>query len=250
MKKLGTLFSLLCIMNMLAIAGLLGYLFGTGRLDKPKVGAIVAMVRHRGTPEKLNEKLYDILEPIPTTNPATAPASPPAVADGSSPDPTLGASAQDRLSIAAQAMQQERLRLDARAQELRDQQDSLDKKVAENKNKLKEITDLKEAFDKQVAVARKKTVDDNFQKSLDLYNELKAKQVKDLFVSMNNPDLVATYLQAMDTSRAAEIISQFQTATETDFIKSVLDRIRTAGTSAASGSAPAGSSTAAAAPGT
>ena len=250
MKKLGTLFSLLCIMNMLALAGLLGYLIGTGRLDKQKVGGIVAIARHQGTPEKFNEKLYDILEPVPPVA-ATAPASQPALADGSTPDPTLGASAQDRLTIATQAMQQERLRLDARAQELRNQQELLDQKRAEAEAMWKKTKDLKDAFDKQVAAAQKKSVDDSFQKSLDLYNELKAKQVKDLFVAMNNPDQVATYLQAMDTSRAAEIISQFKTATETDFIKNVLDRIRNAGTSAASGSSPTGSSSsAAAAPGT
>jgi hypothetical protein len=250
MKKISTLFSLLCIMNMLAIAGLLGYLFGTGRLDKQKVGAIVAIARHQGAPDRFNEKLYEILQPTPATNPATAPASQPAVADGGNPDPTLGASAQDRLTIAAQAMQQERLRLDTRAQDLRNQQELLAKNQADADAAWKKAKDLKEAFDKQVVAAQKKAVDDNFQKSLDLYNELKAKQVKDLFVSMNNPDLVATFLEAMDTSRAAEIISEFKTTTETDFIKSVLDRIRTAGTSAASGSPSAGGSTAAAAPGT
>ena len=185
MKKLGALFSLLCIMNMLAIVGLVGYLFGTGRLDKPKVGAIVTMVRHQGTPEKLNEKLFDILEPTPTTNPAAAATSQPASADGGTPDATLGASAQDRLSIAAQAMQQERLRLDARAQELRNQQELLAQNQAKVEAKLNEIKDLKEAYDKQVAAAVKKAVDDNFQKSLDLYNELKSKQVKDMFLAMN-----------------------------------------------------------------
>jgi hypothetical protein len=249
MKKLGTLISLLCIMNMLAIAGLLGYLFGTGRLDKQKFGAIVAMVRHQGEPEKFNEKLYDILEPTPATNPATAPASQPALADGAS-DPTLGASAQDRLTIAAEAMQQERLRLDARAQDLRNQQELLAQKQAEVEASLNKIKGLKEAFDKQVAAAQKKAVDDNFQKSLDLYNELKAKQVKDLLFGTNDTDLVAKYLLAMDTSRAAEIIAEFKSADETTFIAKVMDRIRTAGTGAASGTTTAGNSGGAAAPGT
>src|SRR5271165_5086688 len=115
MKKLGTLFTLLCIMNLLAILGLLGYLVGTGRLDKQKFGAIVAMVRHQGEPEKFNEKLYDILEPKPAS--ATAPASQPSVANAGA-DVSLGASSQDRLAIAAQAMQQERIRLDSLAPEL------------------------------------------------------------------------------------------------------------------------------------
>ncbi|MGN6367265.1 MAG: hypothetical protein ACTHN5_03300 [Phycisphaerae bacterium] len=250
MKKIGTLLSLLCIMNVLAAAGLVGYLFGTGRLDKQKVGAIVAIVQHKGAPEKFNEKIADMLNPPAATNPATAPATQPGLADGGTPDPTLGASAQDRLAIAAQAMQQERLRLDARAQELRNQQDLLVQKQADVEAALKKITDQKRAFEQQVAAAQKKAVDDNFQKSLDLYNELKAKQVKDLFVAMDDPNLVASFLQAMDTSRAGEIIGEFKSPSETDFIRKVLDRIRTAGTSAASGSPTAGSSGGAAAPGT
>src|SRR5271163_778061 len=120
MKKLGTLFTLLCIMHLFALGGLVGYLFATGRLDGQKVSGIIAMLRHQGTPDKFNEQLYDILEPTPATNPATAPASHPAVASDNR-DATLGNSAQDRLDIARQAMEQERIRLESAAQELRHQ---------------------------------------------------------------------------------------------------------------------------------
>jgi flagellar motility protein MotE (MotC chaperone) len=247
MKKLGTLFTLLCIMNLFALVGLLGYLFGTGRLDKQKATAIVAMIRHQGEPEKFNEKLYDILEPTPATNPATAPASQPAVADAAD-NASLGTSAQDRLQIANQAMQQERIRLDTLAQELRNRQELLAKTQEEVEAKLKKIEAEKGEFEKKLTAVNTKARDENFQKSLDLYNELKPKQVKDMFLGMT-PELVSSYIQAMDSSRAGDIISEFKSPPEIDFIKSVLERIRTSGTSAASGSPSAGNSSAPA-PGT
>ncbi|HUO10179.1 MAG TPA: hypothetical protein VM008_17870 [Phycisphaerae bacterium] len=234
MKKIGTLFTLLCVMNFLAIVGLVAYLFGTGRLDKQKFGAIVTLVRHQGEPEKFNEKLYDILEPAPATASATAPASQPAMADLS-----LGISSQDRLAIASETMQRERTRLDSLAQELRHRQELLAKLQEDVDARLKKIDTQKKAFEAQVAAAQKKSVDDDFQKTLDLYNELKAKQVKDLFLGLK-PELAASYLQSMDASRAGEIIGEFKSPAETAFIQDVLERIRTAGTSAASGDLAAG----------
>ncbi len=86
MKKLASLFTLLCIFNLLALAGLIGFLLATGRLDGPKANAIADLLRHKGTPNKFREQLYDILQP--TSQPAIAPASQPALASGDLPPST------------------------------------------------------------------------------------------------------------------------------------------------------------------
>lgn len=235
MKKLTSLFVLICVLNLFALIGLAGYLVGTGRLDKPKAAAIADMLRHKGTPEKFRETLYDILEPTPATT--SAPASQPAIAsDVSLPDPSFSTSAEKRIDAGHQAMEQERIRLENQAQELRHRQELLVQMQADVQVKLQKIDEDKKAFEAQVAQASAAGKDDSFQKTLALYDELKSKQVKDIFIGMT-PDLVANYLQAMEPSRAGKIIGEFKSPSESAFIATVLDRIRASGTTSAIGSA-------------
>ncbi len=245
MKKIGSLFLLLCVLNLFALLGLGGYLLASGRLDKTKATAIADLLRHKGTPEKFRETLYDILEPAPATT--SAPASQPAVADSNLPDPQFSTSAQDRIDAGHQAMEQERLKLENQAQELRHRQDLLVQLQVDVQAKLKKIDEQQQAFEKRVAAANAGVKDDSFQKSLALYDELKTKQVKDIFLGMA-PDIVANYLQAMEPSRAGKIIGEFKSPAESAFIASVLDRIRAAGTTSAIGSASNGTPAVAARP--
>ncbi len=230
MKKIGSLFVLICVLNLFALMGLAGYLVGTGRLDKQKATSIVDLLRHKGTPEKFRENLYDILESTPTTT--TAPASRPAVAEADLPPPTFASGAQDRIDAGHQAMEQERLRLENQAQELRHRQESLVAMQAQIEADKKKNEDEKKAFDQKVAQTAATAKDDNFQKTLALYDEMKTKQIKDIFIGMT-PDVVANYLQAMEPSRAAKIIGEFKSPAEATFIASVLERIRAAGTQTA-----------------
>jgi len=234
MKKIGTLFTLLCILNLFAIGGLAAYLVGTGRLDGNKANAIVDMLRHKGTPDRFREQLYDIMEP--TTAPASEPSTQPTVAlnDSDGSPASKIASAQDRIDYTRQAIEKERLRLENQAQELRNRQELLDHVQATVDAKLKQIEDDRKKFEQRVADVDAKTKTDSFQKSLALYNELKSDQVKDLFLSMN-PEVVASFLQAMETDRAGKIIGEFQTPTERTFISNVLDLIRNNGTNSALG---------------
>ena len=49
-----------CVLNLLVLVGLIGYLLGTGRLDKPKMQAIADILRHKGTPEKFREQVQNV----------------------------------------------------------------------------------------------------------------------------------------------------------------------------------------------
>ena len=75
---------------------------------------------------------------------------------------------------------------------------------------------------------------ENFTQSLTLYNELKTKQVKDIFLTMPL-DVVADFLTAMEPERASKIIGEFKSPDEQKFITGVLERIRTAGMRSAIG---------------
>lgn len=246
MKKIMQFLTMLCILNLFMAAGLVGYLVATGRLDKEKGGAIVDLLRHKGTPEKFRETLFDILDPVA----ATAPASQAATAPGNLADdggPKSGASAQQRIAFARQMMEQERLALENEAQELRHRQELLLALQADVQVKLKKIEEAKKEAEPKAATAESKAREENFQKTLAVYDELKTRQIKDIFLKNNDPDLAASYLVAMDPSRAAKVIGEFKTPDEQQFVTLVLDRIRNRGTGSAIGN-PAAQMTAAAPP--
>jgi hypothetical protein len=248
MNKMVKVLVIVCVLNVLAGVAIAGFLFGTGRLDGSKVRVIADLARHRGTPDKLREKVGEILEPTAAgAATASAPASQKGRAPGEIADDHSPASAQARIDFARQAMEQERIRLENQAQELRHRQDLLEQLQTSVESDRKNFEAAKKAFEPKVTGADDRAKAENFQKMLALYDELKTKQVKDLFIDSNNPELIASYLAAMDPSRAAKIIGEFKTPEERKFINPVLERIRTAGTASASGP-PAGGDVAAAAP--
>jgi flagellar motility protein MotE (MotC chaperone) len=238
MKKFASFVSVLCVLNLLAMAGLAGYLLATGRLDKAKGQTIVDLLRHPGTPEKLREDVADILEP-PATAPAGAasrPAGAGVAAAGGAGGENGGrpATAEERIEFARQTMEQERLRLENEAQDLRHRQELLEQVQARVEAEKQKNTEDRKAFEAAATQSASTRNEEAFQKTLALYNELKPRQIKDFFLQMP-PDLAARYLQAMPEEQAARIIGEFKAANEKAYISGVLDRIRSAGTASASG---------------
>src|SRR6476659_3103741 len=112
MKKIASFLSLLCLFNVVALAGLILFLVATGRLDKPKFQAIADMLGHQGTPANYREQLFEIL--VPQTGPAAASAN----ATSTRPlplalNPNAPASGDERIDYVSQAMEQQRIRLES-----------------------------------------------------------------------------------------------------------------------------------------
>ena len=232
MKKMASFISILCIVNVLMLAGIAGYLWATNRLNKPKAQTIADMLRQPGAPEGLRAKVFDIMAPAPAT--ATAPRS----ATGTAPATRNGltglepATAQERIDYLQKVLEEERLRLENEAQKVRQQQDLLVEKQAKLDAELKKLAQDKKVYEQSLAATTTQSDAAGFQKSLDLFAELKAKQVKDLLTSMP-VDQVARYLAAMEPDRAAKILAEFKSADEKVLLNQALDRIR--GVSSVSG---------------
>jgi flagellar motility protein MotE (MotC chaperone) len=167
----------------------------------------------------------------PTTAPATAPADL-AAASATQAAPAEFASASDRIAYAQHAIEQERLRLDRDAQDLQNRQKLLESQSKEVDARLAEVAAQRKKFEAEVAAHSAQTHDASFDRMLELYGELKPQQVKDFFMAMD-PNLVASYLRAMDTDQSSRIIAQFQTEDEKTFILGVLSKLRTSGTTSA-----------------
>jgi len=225
MKKIGSLISMICIVNVLMLAGFIGYLCGTGRLNKPKAQAIADMLRQPGAPEGLREKLYDIMAP------ATKPATQTRPATGSAAGAEEGvagaepATAQERIDYLQRVLEAERLGLESEAQKLREEQELLASKQNQLDLDRRYLNDQKKAYEQTLAGATTQSDAAGFQKSMALFDELKPKQVKDLLVVMP-ADQVARYFAAMEPDRAAKIIAEFKTTEEKSLLNQVLDKVR------------------------
>jgi flagellar motility protein MotE (MotC chaperone) len=252
-----TLLNLVIVVTFLMLAGIAGFLYGTGRLDKEKGQTILDLLRHKGTPSNLRREVYAHIDP---TFSATATASSSAPSDTQSAATRMGdlpvltdapPTAVERLALAQRTAEQERLRLAQIAQDLQHRQELLNAESAQ-------IAADRAAFDAAQTSAAKKqfaTVDtakaDAFTRALTLYNSLKPKQVKDLFVNLPPAD-AAAYLMAMDPDNVAKIIAEFKSPAEKTFIAGVIERIRAPGPSTGTGdamspaTAPASSTAAAA----
>jgi flagellar motility protein MotE (MotC chaperone) len=131
-------------------------------------------------------------------------------------------------------MEKERMRLELEAQNLRREQEVLDRERRGVEERLAQIQNERKEFEARAQAMAARMKDENFTKSLTLYNELKTKQVKEIFVTMP-ADVVGDFLKAMEPERASKIIGEFKTPDEQKFITGVLEKIRTAGTPSAMG---------------
>jgi hypothetical protein len=218
MKKLWNVFVLTLAVNFVAVVCAVAYLYSDGRLDPARVQAIKA-----------------ILYPPPTTQPA---ASQPAESHGRSGEPVLrlgelleqksGLSTSDQLSFLQQTFDARMAELDRRQRELAD----LQRQVDMANSALARDRAAVEAGKKQLVgreqLAQKLANDQGFQDSLALYKSMPAKQVKQVFLSMDD-QTVQRYLQAMEPRGAAKIVREFKTPDEVKRIQKILDQMRGAG---------------------
>ena len=236
MKKIASLIPIICIINILMLTGLLGYLWGTGRLNKPKAQAIADMLRQPGAPERLREKLYDIMAPRPNPATQTRPAMSSAPALSESPAGAEPATAQERIDYVQKVLEAERLRLESEAQKLREQQVLLASNLAQLDMDRKLLASQRKAYEQTIAGATTQSDAAGFQKSMALFDELKPKQVKDLLMVMP-ADQVARYMAAMEPDRAAKIIAEFKSSAEKTLLNQVLDKVRGASGGSGTGAA-------------
>jgi len=215
MKKLWDILMMTLAFNFLALAGGVGWLYQTGRLDHARVLAV-----------------KDVLFPkpviAPTTQPSTENAAP---ADGIKRLEELLAknagkrTAAEQVALIQQNFDATMYQLDQRERTVQD----LERQVAAENQKLANDRAALEA-DRQKLTAREQEAnrlenDKGFQDTLALYNAMPSKQAKSVFMTLDDAT-VAQYLDAMQPRTAARIIKEFKTPDETERIKRILEKMR------------------------
>lgn len=233
MKKLWNVFVLTLAVNFLAVVGAVAYLYGSGHLDPTRVRAIKAVLYPPPAPPS-----PAATQPIDDSRRRTGTGEP-VLRLGELLEQKSGLSTSDQLSFLQQTFDARMAELDRRQRELIDLQRQVD---MANTTLARDRTAL-EAEKKQLAereqLATKLANDQGFQDSLELYKSMPARQVKQLFWSMDD-ETVKRYLQAMEPRGAAKIIREFKAPDELKRIQKILDPMRGGGAAAAAEPPPEG----------
>lgn len=215
MKKIGLVALLVLAINFLAVAGGVGYLFGTGKLDEDKLKDIAKIV----FPDP----------PPPTTKPATDTRDPATTQPLLRFDELLqhqtGKTAAEQVAFLRETFDSMSATLDRQRREVIDlkrQADFAQEQVAKDRADL--IAREKAVADRQ-SRQRTQELDEGFQNTLEVYNGMDTVQIKDLFMKADE-ETVVRYLQAMEPRRVSRIVKEFTTPEELSKAQSLLDRMR------------------------
>lgn len=214
MKKLWDILMMTLAFNFLALAGGVGWLYRSGRLDHARILAV-----------------KDVLFPKPVIAPATQPSAEIAPPDGIKRLEELLAknagkrTAAEQVALIQQNFDATMYQLDQRERTVQD----LERQVAAENQKLANDRAALDA-ERQALTAREKEADrlandKGFQDTLALYNAMPPKQAKSVFMTLDDAT-VAQYLDAMEPRSAARIIKEFKTPDETERIKRILEKMR------------------------
>ena len=233
MKKLFNVLVLTLAVNFLAVAGLVGWMVQSKKLDREKVQAIKELLFPKPVEEAATTQPS---EASPTTQPIMRLEELLAKASGRS--------ASEQVEFIQHAFDAQMALLDRRQRELIDLQRQVDLSKQQEAKDRAALTAQKQALDAREQQATRLASDKGFQDAMQLYNTMPAKQVKQVFMGLDD-QTVMNYLEAMQPRTAAKIIKEFKAPEETDRIKKILEKMRLAQGGLDSG-APAAAAAAAA----
>ena len=221
MKKILSVFAWTLALNFLAMAGGIAILYRAGNLNREKVQQIKELVFAPAT-QPTEEK------PAAPRDPAT--------------QPTLkleemlakvsGRSASEQVEFMQRTFDAQMAVLDRRFQELQSQR----KTVEDARTQIDQERKALGAGQQQLAAAqqqeKKLAEDKGFQDTLALYTSMPAKQVKSIFMGIDDETMIQ-YLRAMEPRTATKITKEFKTPEEMTRIGKVMEKMRQTQASAA-----------------
>lgn len=215
MKRLWDVLVLTLAVNFLALAGCIGWLYGSGRLDRARVA-----------------KVKEVLFP-----PPAAPAPPttqPIVSDPTT-RPTLrleellakqsNLPAGQQVEFIRQTFDAQMAQLERRGRELADLKAQIDLANAKLTTDRTALEAQRKRLSEEEQQARKLASDQGFQDSLALYTSMPPRQVKSIFLTLSD-EAVMHYVEAMPPRTASKVLKEFKSPDEIDRIQRILEKMR------------------------
>lgn len=224
MKTAWTVISIVVLANMLALAGFVGWLRFTGRLDRARVNHLVEMFTLTVEQEVLEKEKAQALEEQ-AREQALQVARLESVGEGAV---TLA----DRLHAQQQGSEAATLRVERMQREVHDLQRQLELTKQLLSKQRQELNDERKVFTEQARAADELRDDKNFQNALRMYEGVKPKQAKQMFQELMRrgmTDQVVDYLAAMQPRKAATVLKTFKSQVEIEQVADLVQRLRERG---------------------
>jgi len=215
MKRLLTIIAFTLAANFLLAVGGVVYLYKSGRLTEDKIRSIRELVLHPAT------------QPSAATQPTAAGAPGSTAGLDQLLAKVAGRPAGEQVEFMQRTFDAQSAILDRKVQELERLKvtiASAQKQLDDDRRSL--ATDRAQLAGQQEQQAKLAT-DQGFQDTLNLYTTMPAKQVKTIFMTLDD-DTIINYLRAMEPRTAAKITKEFKANDEMTKVGRVLEKMRQA----------------------
>jgi len=137
----------------------------------------------------------------------------------------VGRSTEEQVEFLQHSFDVQMAQLDRRQRELKDLQRQVDlARDQAGRDRAALATQQKQLEDREQQ-STKLAADKGFQDALDRYNAMPGKQVKQIFMALDDQTVV-NFLQAMEPRVAARVIKEFKAPEEVARIQKILERMR------------------------
>lgn len=215
MKKIALVALIVLALNFLAVAGGVGWLIGSGKLDKEKALGI-AKTLFPDPPKPVEPAVKDTRDPATTQ---------PMLKFDELLERQTGKTAAEQVAFLRETFDAMSATLDRQRRELSDLKRQVDFAQTQLAKDRTAIEERAKSLDDRAQRQRALEADEGFQKTLDVYNGMDAGQVKDLFMRLEESTVVR-YLQAMEPRRASRIVKEFTLPEELSKAQSLLEMMR------------------------
>ena len=215
MKRIGLLTLIVLALNFVAIAAGLGYLVGTGKLDQEKAKQVAKVV----FPDP----------PAPASQPAletqSAATTQPLLRFDELLARQTGKTAAEQVAFLRATFDSMSAQLDRQRREVLDLKRQVDLAQAQATRDRVALDARTKALDDRANTQRTLENDAGFKMSLEVYEAMDVKQIKEIFLQLDE-ETVVRYLQAMEPRRVSRIVKEFTTPEELSKAQSLLEKMR------------------------
>ena len=213
MKRLLAVISGTLALNFLVAVGAIVWLYQTGKLNDERVKQIKEIVFTPATQ--------------PTTRPSNQrdPSTQPSMGLEQLLAKVSGRPASEQVEFMQRTFDAQSALLDARFAELEKQRVTLTSAQAQFTKDRDALSAREKALAAREQEEARLASDKGFQETLELYGTMPPRQVKTIFMSLDDPTVVR-YLKSMEPRAAGKIIKEFKTADETVRAAKLLEAMR------------------------
>jgi hypothetical protein len=216
MKQLLRILTIVFALNFLTVTAAIAILAANGKLDRARIAAA-------------REALF----PPPATQPAATQPAGDSTTATTRPlmrleqllDKRVGRTASEQVEFIQHSFDQQMAILDRRQRELEALQDQIEAARDRLTKDRETLQAQRKALEEEKTATLAQFSDKGFQDALALYQAMPAKQVKTIFMTLDE-DIVKRFLEAMQPRTASKIIKEFKAPDETDRIQKILEKMR------------------------